>query len=69
VYKTTLADLKKGVWSKQTSLFGLYSDKISFNEGKAVYISEHGIYQLSMKCQIPIGPLKKRRSAKIPRKI
>ena len=32
-----------------------FPDDLSYNEGKAVYISEHGAYHLAMKCQLPIG--------------
>ena len=29
--------------------------ELSYHDGRAVYISEHGAYHLAMKCQLPIG--------------
>lgn len=33
----------------------LWPETLSYHEGKAVYISEHGAYNLAMKCQLSIG--------------
>jgi prophage antirepressor-like protein len=55
VHKTTLAELKPTITDSVTAFFWPFSDQISFNEGRAAYMSEHGVYQLAMKCQLPIG--------------
>jgi len=37
------------------TFFWPFSEVFSYNDGKAVYISEYGVYHLAMKCQPPIG--------------
>ena len=57
-HKTALSDLvhlKKVVGAPHTIFFCPFPDDLSFNEGKAEYISEQGVYDLAMKCQLPIG--------------
>jgi prophage antirepressor-like protein len=54
-HKTTLADLKKLVGRAPTNFFWPFPDELSYHDGKAVYISEYGVYHLAMKCQLPIG--------------
>ena len=57
-HKTTLSDLvdlKKLVGAPPTNFFCPFPDDLSYHEGKAVYISEHGAYHLATKCQLPIG--------------
>ncbi|CCV02459.1 BRO-like protein [Armadillidium vulgare iridescent virus] len=53
-HKITLEDLRKlGPTGCPNSLWS-FAD-LSYHEGKAVYISEHGAYHLAMKCKLPIG--------------
>ena len=38
-----------------STFFWPFPDELSYNDGKAVYISEYSVYHLAMKCQLPIG--------------
>jgi len=54
-HKTTLKELKKVQDAQSCTFFWPFSEELSYNDGKAVYISEYGFYHLAMKCQLPIG--------------
>lgn len=53
-HKQSLIDLKEVQCVPHCTSLWPFED-LSYNEGKAVYISEHGAYHLAMKCQLPIG--------------
>jgi prophage antirepressor-like protein len=54
VHKTTLVELKE---VKTIPIFFCwpFPEELSTTEEKAVYITEQGVYQLTMKCKCPIG--------------
>ncbi|CCV02458.1 anti-repressor Ant [Armadillidium vulgare iridescent virus] len=55
-HKITLIDIKKVKPADDCTFLWPYGDReLSYNEGKTVYITEHGAYHLAMKCQLPIG--------------
>ena len=56
-HKQTLSELKKMHGVRPCTFVGSFEPlkNLTYNEGKAVYISEHGAYHLAMKCQLPIG--------------
>jgi prophage antirepressor-like protein len=54
-HRTTLAELKKLGPALGPNFFWPFPDYLSYHDGKAVYISEQGVYHLAMKCQLPIG--------------
>jgi prophage antirepressor-like protein len=53
-HKMTLDELNKVQPAEGCTFLWPFND-LSYNEGKAVYITEHGAYHLAMKCQLPIG--------------
>ena len=56
-HKQELSELAKVVWPEHTTFIGSFEPlkNLTYNEGKALYISEHGAYHLAMKCQLPMG--------------
>ena len=54
-HKTTLEELRKLGDAQGSNFFWPFSEELSYHEGKAVFISEYGVYHLAMKCQLPIG--------------
>ena len=59
-HKMTLSELHKERQNlvkdaDSCTFFWPFTNNFTYNEGKAVYISEHGAYHLAMKCELPIG--------------